>query len=80
MWFTDPIDKSGRPALLWHMRIKMAFKCRHGDTLPRHRILLVQKGIPILPKSVKPERIDQNADLFDFEFNENEMERLDELN
>lgn len=39
----------------------------------------IQKGFVILPKSVTPARIEENAALFDFELDESAMTRLDAL-
>lgn len=33
----------------------------------------VQKGYPVLPKSTKPERMRQNADLFSFRIDDDDM-------
>ena len=40
---------------------------------------LVQKGISAIPKSVNPERIAENADIFDFELTDMEMKTIDAL-
>lgn len=40
---------------------------------------LVQQGFVVLPKSVTPERVRQNIDLFDFELDDEDMRRLAEL-
>ncbi|MBV6715636.1 aldo/keto reductase [Paenibacillus chitinolyticus] len=40
----------------------------------------VQSGIVTIPKSITPERIAQNADIFDFELTSEEIERIDALN
>jgi diketogulonate reductase-like aldo/keto reductase len=37
----------------------------------------IQKGIPTIPKSVHDRRIAKNADIFDFELSEIDMQRLD---
>lgn len=40
----------------------------------------LQNNIIIIPKSVKPARIKENADIFDFELSEAEMKQIDNLN
>ncbi|MDY3207965.1 aldo/keto reductase [Clostridium baratii] len=40
---------------------------------------IIQKGIVPLPKSVTPERIKSNLDVFDFEISEEDVERIDSL-
>ncbi|PZQ51844.1 MAG: oxidoreductase [Novosphingobium pentaromativorans] len=39
----------------------------------------LQQGIAVIPKSVKPKRIDENADLFDFSLSDDEMRQIDTL-
>ena len=39
----------------------------------------LQKGVVTIPKSVKKERIQSNADLFDFELSQEDMDRIDAL-
>jgi diketogulonate reductase-like aldo/keto reductase len=39
----------------------------------------IQKGVVTIPKSVTPERIIHNADIFDFEINTQDMIRIDQL-
>jgi len=36
----------------------------------------IQKGYPVLPKSIHPERIRQNFDVFSFEIEDSDMEKL----
>jgi len=40
----------------------------------------LQVGTIVLPKSVHPERIKENADVFDFEISEDDMELMEEFN
>ena len=39
----------------------------------------VQRGVPVLPKSTHRERIEQNAQIFDFELSSEDMSTLDQL-
>ena len=39
----------------------------------------LQKQVTTIPKSVKPQRIRENSDVFDFELNEKQMQSLDDL-
>jgi diketogulonate reductase-like aldo/keto reductase len=39
----------------------------------------LQKGVITIPKSTKKERIEENADIFDFEISEEDMARIDAL-
>jgi diketogulonate reductase-like aldo/keto reductase len=40
----------------------------------------IQKGVVTIPKSVTPERIIHNADIFDFELTQEDMDKIDGLN
>jgi 2,5-diketo-D-gluconate reductase A len=40
----------------------------------------VQKGYPVLPKSLNPERMRRNLDLFSFEIDEREMTAIAKMN
>lgn len=40
----------------------------------------VQSGVVTIPKSVKPQRIAENADIFDFELSEEDMDKINALN
>jgi diketogulonate reductase-like aldo/keto reductase len=54
---------------------------RHVSRTPAQVLLRwgVQKGFVVLPKSTRPERIAENAAIFDFALDERDMARLDEL-
>ena len=39
----------------------------------------VQRGIPVIPKSTKRERIEENAQIFDFVLSDADMDALDAL-
>lgn len=39
-----------------------------------------QNGIIVIPKLTKSHRIEENADLFDFELSKQDMELIDSLN
>ena len=47
-----------------------------AQILLRHQI---QEGIAVIPKSSRPERIRENADIFDFEISTQDMHALDAL-
>jgi methylglyoxal/glyoxal reductase len=53
---------------------------KYGKT-PVHIALRwdIQKGVVTIPKSVTPERIISNADIFDFELSEEDMAKIDKL-
>ena len=37
---------------------------------------LIQRDVVVIPKSVRPERMRENIDVFDFELSDNEMDRI----
>lgn len=40
---------------------------------------IIDSGLSAIPKSTNPERLKQNLDIFDFELNEEEMEKMKSL-
>lgn len=54
---------------------------KHGKT-PAQIVLRwnLQNGVITIPKSVKEHRMQENADIFNFELTEDEMEKLNDLN
>lgn len=40
----------------------------------------IQRGVPVIPKSIHPQRILENSKLFNFEINKDAMNMLDEIN
>lgn len=53
----------------------------HGKTPTQVSLRwMLQRGIIVLPKSVKPERIEENSQVFDFELSNEEMEEIRKLN
>jgi diketogulonate reductase-like aldo/keto reductase len=54
---------------------------RHGKTIAQVCLrFLLQKGVCIVPKSTRPERMKENISLFDFELDDRDMEFLNSLN
>lgn len=50
---------------------------KHHKSVPQVAIRwLVQRGIIVLPKSINPQRIEQNFDVFDFELSEEDMQLI----
>jgi diketogulonate reductase-like aldo/keto reductase len=53
----------------------------HGKTVPHVALrYLIQRGIVVIPKSIKPARIDSNKNVFDFELTDSEMGEIRTLN
>lgn len=53
----------------------------HGKTPAQVLIRwAVQRGLTVIPKSTKPERIDENGSIFDFELSDEEMSNVNDLN
>ncbi len=61
--------------------ILQAIADKHGKSIAQ--VLLrwdIQSGIVTIPKSIKKERIVQNADIYNFELSVEEMKQIDDLN
>jgi methylglyoxal/glyoxal reductase len=60
--------------------VLQALAAKYGKT-PVQIVLRwdIQKGVVTIPKSVKPERIISNADIFDFELSDEDMAKIDRL-
>ena len=62
------------------LREVAAIASRHGRTISQ--VVLrwnIQKGVVTIPKSVRRERIEENAQIFDFELTEEDMQQIDAL-
>lgn len=60
--------------------VLQAVALNHGKTWAQVLIRwALQHGMVVLPKSVNKDRIFENADVFDFEISDEEMEKLDSL-
>jgi diketogulonate reductase-like aldo/keto reductase len=55
------------------LKLAEKYKKSPAQILLRH---LLQKGILIIPKSTNPKRIKENADIFDFQLTDDEMDKL----
>lgn len=67
------------PDLLGNPTVKTLAK-KHGKTeaqvLLRH---LIQRGFVTIPKSITPQRIKQNIDIFDFQLDDDDMKKMNSL-
>lgn len=54
---------------------------KYGKTVPQ--VILrwdIQRDILLVVKSVRPERMKSNADVFDFSFSDEDMKTIDDMN
>ncbi|MGF1449952.1 MAG: aldo/keto reductase [Opitutales bacterium] len=59
----------------------VAIAQRHGKTSAQVMLRWqLQQGVSVIPKSSSPERLRENADLFDFDLSDAEMAQIDALN
>lgn len=69
-----------RPVLVEHPVVEEIAK-KHGKTTGQVLLrFLTQRGIPVIPKSTTPERIEKNIDIKDFTISDDDMEKLYALN
>jgi len=75
-----PWAKPGDPVLLQEEKV-VAIAQRLNKS-PAQVLLRfnVQRGVGVIPKSVKAERLEQNKDIFDFELSEKDLSILRSLN
>ena len=60
--------------------VLQALAARYGKTPVQVTLRWeIQKGVVTIPKSVRPERIISNADIFDFELTDEDMAKIDRL-
>lgn len=72
----SPLTKGRRLAEPFLLKIAENYGKSPAQILIRWNL---QKGFSVIPKSSKPDRIRENADLFDFEISAADMLRLDDL-
>ncbi|XP_057298915.1 aldo-keto reductase family 1 member A1-like [Hydractinia symbiolongicarpus] len=75
-----PWAKPGEPLLLEDpklIEIGKKYKKSPAQVCIRYQ---VQRGLSVIPKSAQPERIKQNADVFDFELSEEDMKVIESFN
>jgi diketogulonate reductase-like aldo/keto reductase len=60
---------------------RLAAVARRHERTPAQILLrwCVQRGIPTIPKSTRRERIEENAQIFDFDLSDEDMAALDAL-
>jgi len=75
--------ESWRPLMLGNLDLPLLreLSAKYGKT-PAQVVIRwhLQQGIVTIPKSVRPDRIRENADVFDFELEPADMNRIDALN
>lgn len=75
-----PWAKAGEPSLLEDPKL-IAIGKKYGKSPAQVCIKWqIQRGVSVVPKSVNPERIKQNSDLFDFELTSDDIKEVDSFN
>ena len=65
---------------IFHNLILINIADAHNKTVAQIALRwLIQRGIPIIPKSVHKERMKENIDILDFELSNDEMEKINQL-
>jgi len=73
------LGKMDLPDIL-HNPVVSEIAANHKKTTAQVLIrFLIQLGVAVIPKSVKPERIAENFQVFDFELSESEVKKLESL-
>ncbi len=70
----------GRGAVLGIPELKKIADKYHKSTAQVILRWHLQNGVSFIPKSVHPQRIQQNADIYDFTLSDDEMKKIDLLN
>lgn len=71
----SPLAK-GRKGVFHHPILKKVAEKHHKTVAQIMLRNLVQRDIAVIPKSIKPERIKENIDIFDFELDAGDMEQI----
>jgi diketogulonate reductase-like aldo/keto reductase len=65
---------------LFHNPVLAGIAARHGKSIAQVVLRwLTQRGIVVIPKSIKPERVAENFDVFGFSLDSGEMDAIAKL-
>lgn len=63
-----------------HVTLPLALAAAHGKSVAQVVLRwLIQRRVVVIPKTVSPERMAENLDVFDFDLTPEEMTRIGEL-